>query len=279
MGRFLAGSGVLSVLCAGLLVLSGCGDDGVGPVPGTDVVPPTITSGPVAREITASSAEIRWTTDEISTSVVFWGSDTTVAWQQVVDSTLVTDHSVIVGELFSETAYFFAVRSADGSGNESPRSEVDSFQTFSTLPTIVLDPWQMTAQAGDSLRLAIRVLNVTDLFGAALEIGPLDDALHFSADTLAAGPLLGEEIQTLFLLDPDENVLEVAMTRLHPAGGVDGNGTLAWISLTTTEGGEWVVGFRNGSVMLTDPSGQPIADLAQLVTVASTIQVGISIGD
>ncbi|GEM_PF-2450590 len=280
MGRFLEGNGVLAILYAGLLVLCGCGDDdAVGPVPGEDVTSPTITAGPTVREVTANSAEIRWTTDERSLSTVLWGSDTTAAWRETPDSTLVTDHSVAVNGLLPETRYFFAVRSTDVSGNVSPRSEVDSFHTFSMLPTIVVDPWETTVSVGDSLRLAIRVLNVTDLFGAALEIGPLGDGVYFSADTLTAGLFLGQEVQTLFLFDSDENLLEVAMTRLHPTGGVDGNGTLAWICLTATEAGDRVVGFPDGSVLLKDPSGQPIPDVEQLVTVESTIRVGTSIAD
>jgi hypothetical protein len=280
MGRFLAGNGVLSILYASLVVLCGCGDDdGVGPVPGGDVTAPTITAGPTAREVTASSAEIRWTTDESSFSTVLWASDTTVAWQEILDSTLVIDHSVTVDGLVPETRYFFAVRSTDAPGNASPRSEADSFHTFSVLPTIVVDPWETTVPVGDSLRLAIRVLNVTDLFGAALDIGPLGDGVCLSADTLSAGPFLGEEVQALLLFDSDEDLLEVAMTRLYPAGGVDGNGTLAWVCLTAMEAGDWVVGFRDGSVLLKDPSGQPIPNFEQLVTVESTIRVGISVAD
>ncbi len=273
MNRFRLGNGVTALLLAVFLVAYGCGDDDIVIPPTGDTTDPLITSGPTGHEITASSAEIRWTTNENSISTLFWAADTTAGWQESVDSSLMTNHSVVINGLAPETEYFFAARSTDASGNVSERSAAGSFETFSTLPTIIIDPWETTVAVGDTLRLAIRILNATDLFGAAFDLGPFPDAVHPDADTLSAGPMLGQSVQTLFLYDPGEDLLEVAITRLSPLAGVDGDGTLAWVRLVATDVGSRVVDFRDGSIALRDPSGSLVLDFDQLVTVESTITV------
>jgi hypothetical protein len=259
------------VLFAGLSLVSGCGDDG-GPGPG-DLTPPVITAGPAAHEVTARSAEIRWTTNENSISTVFWSADTTAGWQQAADSTLVKSHSVALTGLAPETPYFFSAMSADASGNRSARTAARSFVTFGTLPTLVIDPWEVTAAPGDTLRLAVRALNVQGLFGAAFDIGPSGDFVRFDADTLSAGPFLGQNVHLLFLYDSGAGLLEAAITKLYPASGSDGDGTLAWIRLVAAQPGGGTVGFADGSIELRDSAGSRIEGFDQLVTVESSITV------
>ncbi len=273
MSRLHAWKGVHVVLFAAFLLICGCGDDGgTKPIPNPDVTAPEIT-GPGVREVTATSAVVHWTTDENSRSTVFWSPDTTAGWQGTVDSSLVSLHSVTLSGLAPETRYFFAVRSTDAAGNASGRSEVGFFETFSTLPTLVMDPWEARVAVGDTLRLAIRILNVADLFGAAFDVGPLGGFLRLDADTLSAGSFLGPAVQTLFLYDGAEDVLEIAISRLYPAGGADGNGTLGWLRLAAAGTGSGTLGFRSGSIALRDPSGQPVAGFEQLVKVESEITI------
>lgn len=260
------------LLLAGLLVACGCGGDGDGgPGPG-DVTPPAIVEGPWAEEVTAHSADVRWRTDEASRSTVFWSPDTTSGWGEAVDSTYVTDHAVALTGLESETRYYFRVRSADRAGNASAVDAPDSFETFSTLPTLLIDPWEVSAAAGDTLTLAVRALNVTGLFQVAFDVG-LGEVVEFEADTLSVGPFLGDEYQALWLYDGGTRVLEVGITRLYPAAGVAGDGTIGWLHLRVQGSGTGVVGFREGSIALRTPSGELISDFDQLRTLESTVEV------
>ncbi|MFZ3043809.1 MAG: fibronectin type III domain-containing protein [Minisyncoccia bacterium] len=104
--------------------------------PNPDVTAPVISAITAAPAVT--SATIAWTTDEPSTSRVFFSTvapldvnaSTTLS---VTSATLVTGHSISLTGLAASTTYQFAVRSADGSGNVT----TSSVFTFTTLPTTV----------------------------------------------------------------------------------------------------------------------------------------------
>jgi len=77
---------------------------------------PSIVQGPVARNITASSATIYWVTDEPADSKVMYGA--TTAYTEVVeDATGEVVHSVTLTDLEVGTTYHYAVGSADQAGN------------------------------------------------------------------------------------------------------------------------------------------------------------------
>ncbi|MCK4546139.1 MAG: hypothetical protein KAW17_01745 [Candidatus Eisenbacteria sp.] len=271
MGLSCSRTGLVPILLVGLLLCPGCGEDN-GLPPG-DITPPSITVDPGVREITASAAAIRWTTDELSSSTVFWTADSTAGWQEASDAALVFEHAVAIAGLSPETEYLFTVQSADAAGNASDPTEPAAFETFSILPTLVVDPWEATVAVGDTLLLAIRVLNVADLFGISFDISSIGNGALFDGDAFSAGPFLGQNVQALSLYDTDTDVLEVAITRLSPSQGVDGDGTLAWLELAAEQPGLSVVDFREGSIALRDPSGALIADFDQLVVVESSITV------
>ena len=92
-----------------------------------DVTPPTITTLPTTSTISSDAAVIVWTTNDLSTSVVEYG--TTLSYGQVVTSEgLVTDHRVNVRGLASNTTYFYRVNSTDASGN-GPTQATGQFVT------------------------------------------------------------------------------------------------------------------------------------------------------
>ncbi len=79
-----------------------------------DTVPPSI-SDVEAKNITTSSATIKWTTDEPTSSVVeYWING---GWKSSSDSSLVTHHSVSLADLSPGTTYPYRVRSTDAAGN------------------------------------------------------------------------------------------------------------------------------------------------------------------
>src|SRR4051794_24916254 len=101
-------------------------------VPPPDTTPPTISNVRLISTF-STSATIGWTTDEPSDSQVLFGTSTSYGSSTTRDATLVLDHSVTVNGLQANTAYHFAVRSADGSSNASTSSD----GTFTT-PTASL---------------------------------------------------------------------------------------------------------------------------------------------
>ncbi|RLJ01815.1 MAG: hypothetical protein DRP11_03845, partial [Candidatus Aenigmatarchaeota archaeon] len=98
-----------------------------GSPPVGDTTPPAITSGPSVSDITETSAVITWTTDELSSSVVQYG--TTTAYGLSATGAEGTDHSVELTGLSASTTYHYRVGSADASGNET-WSEDDTFTTL-----------------------------------------------------------------------------------------------------------------------------------------------------
>ena len=81
-----------------------------------DTVPPMISN--VVASPSAQSATITWTTDEGSTTQVEYGLTTAYGSMTVLDTALVTSHTVSVSGLSQGTLYHFRVRSRDASGNE-----------------------------------------------------------------------------------------------------------------------------------------------------------------
>jgi hypothetical protein len=91
-----------------------------------------VLSGLVITNITKSSATVSWTTNEVSTGVLDYG--TTVAYgTNKMNATMTTDHSFILTGLLSGTVYHFQVKSQDASTNLA--SSIDTtFATLADLP-------------------------------------------------------------------------------------------------------------------------------------------------
>jgi hypothetical protein len=100
----------------------------------TIVVTPVVvdTTAPVISGITttinASNVTIAWTTNEPATSSIFYSVNTPVdttlsTTASVVDTTLVTKHSMIIPSLTSSTLYHFILKSADAANNVTLSTE------------------------------------------------------------------------------------------------------------------------------------------------------------
>ena len=83
---------------------------------GADTDAPTIVRGPLVTNITASSATVRWETDEPSDTRVSWGSS--IDYGETIEKAEgVRFHSVTLTDLDAGTEYHYAVGSADLAGN------------------------------------------------------------------------------------------------------------------------------------------------------------------
>ncbi len=101
---------------------SGTAEFDIGAMEYTGTYIPIDSTAPVisnvqASGITASSAVITWTTDELSTSTVEYGTSTSYG-STVSQYALTTSHSVTLTGLTNNTAYDFRVKSTDSYNNE-----------------------------------------------------------------------------------------------------------------------------------------------------------------
>lgn len=97
----------------------------------SDTTPPVI-SGVASSNVTASSADISWTTDEASDSVVRYGTSTLLG-SSVSDTTLVTSHLVGLSGLSANTTYYYEVQSTDSSGNTAVDNNNGTYYSFKTV--------------------------------------------------------------------------------------------------------------------------------------------------
>mgnify|MGYP002359584771 FL=1 len=105
----------------------------------TDNIPPVVVSGPnsVTGNLTGTSALIAWTTNEMTTAQVKWGTASGVYDSQTsVNGALVADHAIRILGLVPQTTYYYVVLSRDAAGNLTTSSE-QSFVTRDTLPPVI----------------------------------------------------------------------------------------------------------------------------------------------
>ncbi len=114
-----------------------------------DTRPPALSSIVVVN-ITGSSADITWTTDESSDSQVDYGISSGLYTSSIDSGQMVTSHKVTLANLQASTLYYFQVTSVDSVGNESVSGE-RSFNTSSSPPpgfSISVSPSSRTVYAG-----------------------------------------------------------------------------------------------------------------------------------
>mgnify|MGYP001565588876 CR=1 FL=1 len=95
-----------------------------------DVTAPVLSAITVLN-LSETSVQITWTTDEAATSEVRYG-ETTDYGSSSTDATLVLSHAVTLSGLSDDTFYHFQVRSADATPNTSAYSEDSTFETEAT---------------------------------------------------------------------------------------------------------------------------------------------------
>lgn len=107
---------------------------------GADTRAPNI--GEVRSEnITLTGADIKWSTDEDSSSQVEFGTTTSYGSTSPVDATLVNQHSVTLTGLAPDTLYHYRVISSDAAGNQATSGDF----VFHTAAQLVIQPAAGTA--------------------------------------------------------------------------------------------------------------------------------------
>jgi len=106
-----------------------------------DNIPPVIVEGPFFDIIDTSKVMIKWWTDEIASSIVWYneGNQPAAAPQEVELSDLVIEHKVILSGLKPGTEYTFKVGSKDAKGNGPAESGI--FHFFTPAGTVFEPPF------------------------------------------------------------------------------------------------------------------------------------------
>ena len=111
-----------------------------------DTNPPVITA--VAAATNVGSAVVTWDTSEAADSLVQYGEGT-IFDHSAYNAELVTSHSITLGQLLANHAYYFQVVSRDSAGNVATDDNKGAFYRFTT-PKILQPPWFDNLESGAS---------------------------------------------------------------------------------------------------------------------------------
>lgn len=141
--------------------------------PGVDTTPPVISSV-ATNNITSTSANVTWATNEVADSYVEYGPDTSYGSGSAIDSTMVTSHTRTLTSLASATTYHYRVVSKDPSGNIGRSSDV----TFTTLSSGTTPPPTTPTTPGPVGRANFSTMTP----GVALDMGKYTPAYMTGCD-------------------------------------------------------------------------------------------------
>jgi hypothetical protein len=119
-----------------------------------DILPPKII-GPIVTDITLSTAIVRWTTNETSTSGISYSDGSSD--NSLEDAALVTTHTMYLSGLSASTTYTLNVSSTDAAGNGPSKAAPVEFTTLglpdTSAPQIIAGPFveNITTNSADIL--------------------------------------------------------------------------------------------------------------------------------
>lgn len=172
----------------------------------TDCQGPLITNVQIIN-ITGSSADVIWTTDELSNSYVQYDTNIPPVQWNASDPQMVTNHTVHLTGLSPCTTYYLFVRSADTFGNTTTNNNGGAYFSFVTLwestlnivstdiPKAINDYSTVTSIITISenrtiLDVNVTITNITHTFDADLDIyliSPLGTRIELSTDNGSSG--------------------------------------------------------------------------------------------
>jgi acid phosphatase type 7 len=117
---------------------------------------PILVRGPYLQRATPTSMLIRWRTDALSRSRVYFGKDMYTLKNEVTDSALVTEHKILLSSLNPGTRYYYSI------GDVKNKLTGDSTNFFFTLPVAGDTGTYRIAALGDCGNNSINQRNVRD---------------------------------------------------------------------------------------------------------------------
>ena len=195
-----------------------------------DTTPPIITTAPSASDITASSATITWTTDEVSSSVVEYGTST--AYGLSSTGAEATSHRVQLTGLSASTTYHYRVGSTDASGNETWSGDytLTTSKPQAGERTLSITSVEVSPGAHTTVQLSI-----TDVAGVTAG----DILVKYNADLITIGQIKGTDlISGITLIINKDTLGEITLSMAGAQGIPSGSGALIEIGVTVSEDAE-----------------------------------------
>lgn len=228
---------------------------------GTDTSAPNI--GEVrAEDITRTSANIKWSTDENSNSQVEYGTTTNYGSMTSLDPSYVNQHMVALTGLTEDTVYHYRVISTDPSGNQ----RVSGDYVFQTARVVTIQPDDIAGQ-DTWVSSSGQTLN----YGAATELHvgengaeALRGVLKFDLSSIPVGSTINSATLSLYqFAQADTSTPELGVyyaTRGWTEG--TGNGT------ETADGATWLT--YDGASSWSSPGGDFDSTAQALATAPNT---------
>jgi hypothetical protein len=205
-----------------------------------DTTPPVITSGPTVTNITTTGATVSWTTDDSSDSQVEYALNSTFSPSStVLDTALVTSHSMVLTGLSPSTLYYARVRSTNAVSLTTTSAPVQ-FTTIAPADTQAPAVTFTTPLNGATVQSVLTItVNATDNTAVASvtisETGPR----HTAGQTLGSfttpttgTPQSGTYTTTWDTSDPARGEPNGSVTLTARALDSSNNATQATITLT-----------------------------------------------
>lgn len=170
-----------------------------------------------ATNITNNSATITWTTDQASTSTVFYG-ETQALGETVPKAESVYQHSVVLTDLSPNTLYYYAVRSTNTEGKTTTDTNGGAYYTFNTEQSITLEGWGWFTNYSEVASVTLEgYVEIVEREHAALSY-----SMHMAGDlTLYLGnestetisfDMYGSRVRSLFYLRQEETGFSATFT-------------------------------------------------------------------
>jgi chitodextrinase len=149
---------------------------------GADAKALAIIDGPLATSLSDTTAEIRWRTNEPSTSRVAF-TDGTVGDARE-DTQPAIEHKIILAGLSPATRYYYAVESTDGQSSGTARSQAQSLTTLATADTsrpVIIEGPLVVGRSQNSATVAWKtdepassLLQVEDQAGEKMQVSSVE---------------------------------------------------------------------------------------------------------
>lgn len=117
---------------------------------------PVLVRGPYLQQATPTSILIRWRTDALARSRIYFGSEPGSLGSSMTDSSLITEHKILLTSLQPNTKYFYSI------GDIKNRLQGDTGNYFYTLPVPGDTGTYRIAALGDCGNNSINQRNVRD---------------------------------------------------------------------------------------------------------------------
>jgi len=204
-----------------------------------DTTPPAITNVDAASD--SNSAEITWDTDEVSDSLVRYGTSSGSHPFSESDSEMVLSHSITLTGLTPDTLYYYVVSSADAQDNSAESPEF-TFRTLAlsdteqpVIESVTLYPANTTA--GSTIDISVSASDNVGVDEVTADGTPLTNSDELWQGSITAPSTVGSYSVTIRAEDAAENFVETTVdySVVEPTGSL-GVGIAPKVTTASTSG-------------------------------------------